>query len=166
MLDNSSLVANSLLLLSLIVSLSSMIATTLYMAFQRSHNRKSSKPFCNIHQLETDEGMNIIIQNAGLGPMLILNIVFLENKDDPIENGIPMERAFSKELDCKVVIDISDVYVLAPMIELKFFRYKMNQADKIEMDQFKQLLSNYYICVQFSDIYGHNYEKRQSLSNI
>jgi len=67
------------LYVSIALSLVSIVFTILSMAFQRSHNKKSVKPLCDL-RVEDGEGLAIGLWNLGLGPMIV-KWIRVENPD-------------------------------------------------------------------------------------
>lgn len=67
------------LFVSIALSLVSIVFTVLSMAFQRSHNKKSVKPLCDL-RIEDGEGLAISLWNLGLGPMIV-KWIRVENPD-------------------------------------------------------------------------------------
>ena len=96
--------AGALVLATSVMGLGAITFSALSLAFQRSHSRKSVRPFCNVLQRESENEMHISIQNAGMGPMRILKIVLLEHEGDSIQDGIPLEEAFSAEAASGVIL--------------------------------------------------------------
>lgn len=137
------------------------------MAFQRSHNIKSVRPFCNIHQnifLEKGE-ISIRLMNAGLGPMIIRKVALLpkdasETKDEAdFKDVIPAQYRYENSA-C-----ISDLYVLPSMGEIALFRYTgptvAGNTDDIGV--LRQTLERYILCIHFEDIYEHAYVKKDGI---
>jgi hypothetical protein len=149
----------ALLITTAIMALGAITFSSLTMAFQRSHNIKSVKPLCNIHKSVTDSEMSISIQNAGMGPMLIKKIVLLISPDDPIETSLTLSHALSDELNCEVFVHNMDGYVLASLFEVKLFQYSADTSDNGAMTLLKNKLNNYFLCIEFEDIYDHSYVK-------
>lgn len=72
-------VSRMTLYVSITLSLVSIVFTILSMAFQRSHNKKSVKPLCDL-RVEDGENFGIGLWNLGLGPMIV-KWVRVENPD-------------------------------------------------------------------------------------
>ena len=155
--------STALLITTMIMALGAITFSSLSMAFQRSHSRKSVRPYCNIHQCLSDTEVSIRIQNAGMGPMLIQKIVFLKNQNDPIQMGVMVKEVFSSELSYDTDIPEPNCYVLAPQSEVMFFRYLFGtRADKT-ITLLKNELSGRCLCIEYTDIYDDIYEKREAL---
>jgi len=67
------------LFVSIALSLVSIVFTILSMAFQRSHNKKSVKPLCDL-RVDDGEALGIGLWNLGLGPMIV-KWIKVENPD-------------------------------------------------------------------------------------
>ncbi|MBI4856989.1 MAG: hypothetical protein HY818_09625 [Acetobacterium woodii] len=155
--------ATGLLITTVIMALGAITFAALTMAFDRSHNRKSVRPFCNIHKKVTDTEINISIQNAGMGPMRIQKIVLLNNQDDFIQAGIQLGKVLPFELNCDIFIQHTDEYVLASLCELNLIQGILEQH---QMTRVKETLAGYYICIEYTDVYDDVYEQRSKLINI
>ena len=145
------------------MALGAITFSALTMSFDRSHNRKSVRPFCNVHQIVTDIAIGITIENAGMGPMLLQKIVLLKNSDDPIENAIPFTKELFSELDCDVFIQNTDEYVLASLSTLNLFESHDVSAHGV-MPLLKENLNGYCLSISYADIYDETYEKRAVLA--
>ena len=151
-----------ILLITVIVSLVTSIMSILTMAFQRSHNVKVVKPFCNVHKSITKDNIGLSIMNAGLGPMFVKSITLIKSTDETIIDTLkPMDtppsnkhiieriRKAQRKLISKKkqkLIDIlpmdykyesfinsNDIYILPPMGEMKVFWFsKGSRFDKID----------------------------------
>lgn len=153
----------AIFILSLIVSVGTITFTALTMAFQRSHNIKCVKPLCNIHQCLTDAEAGISIQNAGLGPMMIKNIVLLGEPGEPVGHGVPLTQAVPAEFCSYLALHQTDVYALASLSEVKLLCCTSRDPDKSAISGIQEHLHSLTICVQYEDIYEHRYEKREAL---
>ncbi len=152
--------ATELLITTAIMALGAITFSALSMAFQRSHSRKSVRPFCNIHTCITDTEISVSIQNAGMGPMLIQKIALMKSQDDLIRSGIPLEAVFPSELKCDVFVHDTDAYVLAPLFEVKLFRCSFGTSDDGAMSLLRSKLGGHFLCIEYADVYDDIYEKR------
>ena len=163
-LKNSLNISIWMLGVTLFLSVSTVTFSALNMAFQRSHNRKSVKPFCNIHKLINGSGLSISIMNAGLGPMIIQKIVLLKNTNDDVKTGKPISDLLPPELHYDTVVNKNDSYILPSMGEMKLVNYTSDLKNKKNsIDLLKSTLEDTFLCIVFKDIYDHNYEKRELL---
>ncbi len=155
--------AGALVLATSVMALGAITFSALSLAFQRSHSRKSVRPFCNVLQRESENEMHISIQNAGMGPMRILKIVLLENESDSVEAGISLEEAFSTETARGVTPHRLDGFVLAPLQETELLRYAVNSASEEAASWITRGLSGRFLCIAYLDIYDDAYEKKEAL---
>ncbi|MEI6100451.1 MAG: hypothetical protein WCP73_01315, partial [Eubacteriales bacterium] len=152
----------ALLITTAFMALGSVTLSALSMAFQRSHSRKSVRPFCNVFNDSTDSEISVSIQNAGLGPMLIQKVVLLKNQDDPIEKGIQLAEFFS-EGNCDVLIQNTNAYVLASLFKIKLFRCTAGINDHSSMPLLRNKLNGCTLYVKYADVYDDMYEKKETL---
>ncbi|HNX23920.1 MAG TPA: hypothetical protein PKG60_07700 [Spirochaetota bacterium] len=163
-LKNSLNISIWMLGVTLFLSVSTVTFSALNMAFQRSHNRKSVKPFCNIHKFINETGIGISIMNAGLGPMIVQKIVLLNSIGDAVKNGRLFSGLLPQELHYDTLVNNNDSYVLPSMGEMKLLQYTADQAEtKNAVELLKESLEGKYLCIVFKDIYDHNNEKRELL---
>ena len=155
--------AGALVLATSVMGLGAITFSALSLAFQRSHSRKSVRPFCNVLQRESENEMHISIQNAGMGPMRIQKIVLLEHEGDSIQSGVPLEEAFSTEAARGVILHRLDGFVLAPLQESELFRYAINASGKEAASGITSSLFGRYLGVTYLDIYDDAYEKKEVL---
>jgi len=59
------------MIITVIMTVISVTFSALNLAFQRSHDRKSVKPLCCIDKKKAGRSYSIVVENAGLGPMII-----------------------------------------------------------------------------------------------
>lgn len=108
--------------------------------------------------------MSVSIQNAGLGPMLIQKIVLVRKQDEPIQAGIALAEVLPLDLNCDVFVYNKDVYALASLNEMKLFQYSSDTHDNDTMTLLKNKLNCYFLCIEYTDIYDHNYVKKEALT--
>jgi hypothetical protein len=164
-LKNSLNISIWMLCITLFVSVSTIAIGAINMAFQRSHNRKSVKPFCNIHKTMERDSISISIMNAGLGPMIIQRIVLLNKPDDAPDNGVPLSDILPSGLKYDKVLNHNDSYILSSMGEMILLQYTGIPGNKKStIDMVKNSLKSLYLCIVFKDIYDRTYEKKESLN--
>ena len=155
--------AGALVLATSVMGLGAITFSALSLAFQRSHSRKSVRPFCNVLQRESGSEMHVNIQNAGMGPMRIQRIVLLEHEGDSILSGVPLEEAFPAEAAHGVIFHRLDAFVLAPLQEVELFRYAVNASGEEAAGGITSSLFGRYLGVTYLDIYDDAYEKKEAL---
>ncbi len=163
-LRNSLNISTWMLCVTVFLSVSTVTLSALNMAFQRSHNRKSVKPFCNIHSSINETGIRISIINAGLGPMIIQKIVLMRHGNDSVNKGELFSDILPPELIYDKVVNNKDQYILPPMEEMILLHFTAgSNGKKNTIDVLKSTLESFDICIIFKDIYDHKYEKREFL---
>ena len=155
--------AGALVLATSVMGLGAITFSALSLAFQRSHSRKSVRPFCNVLQRESENEMYISIQNAGMGPMRIQKIVLLEHEGDSSQSGVPLEEAFSAEAARGVILHRLDGFVLAPLQEVEVLRIAYRASSEEAAGGITSSLFGRYLGVTYLDIYDDAYEKKEAL---
>jgi hypothetical protein len=72
-------VSRIVMIITIIMAVISVVFSALTLAFQRSHNRRTVKPYCFIKIEYIGNGIRFITRNAGLGPMIIDRIYVISN---------------------------------------------------------------------------------------
>ena len=155
--------STALLITTMIMALGAITFSALTMAFDRSHQRKSVRPFCNINQNVTSAEIRISIENAGMGPMLIQNILLLKNHDDPIQTGVPLTKEKFPEFDY-VFIPNAEIYVLSSHNKLNLFQSTTDISNNGAMIVLKNKLNGYCLYVKYADVYDDIYEAKAILT--
>ena len=155
--------AGALVLATSVMALGAITFSALSLAFQRSHSRKSVRPFCNVFQRESGSEMRVSIQNAGMGPLRILKIVLLENESDSVDAGISLEEAFSTEATRSVALHRLDGFVLAPLQEVELLRCAVSAAEDEGANLAMRKLAGRFLEIVYLDIYDDAYEKIEAL---
>jgi hypothetical protein len=160
-------VSRMALVVSVLISTISIVFGILSMAFQRSHNRKSVKPFCNIEVRRTQSGMGMGIANAGLGPMLITRIGLV--KGDGMGKDAPCDLAdlVPQGPHCRHFTEECTDRVLPPMATQRILEWDhAGSAGGTNAGGVMKKLRGYSLVVSFSDVYDHTYEKIAPLGAI
>ena len=157
------LISRTIMLTTILVAITSIAFSSITMAFERSHNVKSVRPFFNLHQEITDHTITLSIANAGLGPMII-NQILLVNNSDLNQSGKPISEVLPANLNYDAVFNLADEYVLASKDQLKLFQYSENdQKTLANIANLKAKLGEYSISVEYQDVYEHRYQKKETL---
>ncbi len=143
---------------SVVISTISIVFGILGMAFQRSHNRKSVKPLCNVDIRETVKGFRVAIVNAGLGPMTVTRVRL--GKEGGTGKGSLIEPAdvVPAGPHCRVFSEEIVGRVLPPMAEQTILECDGASAMKI-----RRALRDYTLIVSYSDIYDHTHTKTEAM---
>lgn len=155
--------AGALVLATSVMGLGAITFSALSLAFQRSHSRKSVRPFCNVLSRKSGNEIIFSLQNAGMGPMRIQKVVLLEHEGDSIQNGIPLEEAFSAEAASGVILHRLDAFVLAPLQEVEVLRCSVGTSSGGAASGIPSDLAGRFLGVTYLDIYDDAYEKKEPL---
>lgn len=158
--------AFALVLATSVMALGAITFSALSLAFQRSHSRKSVRPFCNVNQRTTETGITLSIQNAGMGPMRIHKVVLLSKEEDSTQAELSLQEAFPAETKTEVRVHPLDGYVLAPLQEVELFRCVFDTADSEGMTIWRNKHNGNFLEIIYSDIYDDFYEKKEALNLI
>jgi hypothetical protein len=153
--------------ISISVSIITIILGVLSLAFQRSHNRKSVMPYCNIIKRNYENLIEIAIVNSGLGPMIIKHIDTKDINDkckklnntypiDVVPHDIPYDT-FLRGLE-NTTIASSEEKILLKYIPRAY-------GDEYSVKQIRDALSQKKLIIKYSDIYGQKITKEESLDN-
>ncbi|MGE5422683.1 MAG: hypothetical protein ACM3QW_05430 [Ignavibacteriales bacterium] len=156
-------VSHSMLFVTTMLAVTTMVFGIINMVFQRSHNKKSVKPFCNIHQIRSNDAIEINVHNAGLGPMVIKGITVIDSTAGKGTEEVPLTDILPKSLNYNYIINNKDKYVLAPLGELKLFRYTTTQEypNEQDIDMIQNGLIDRTLCVRYQDIYDRPFTRKE-----
>jgi len=86
---------------TIVMTLVSIVFSALTLAFQRSHNRRTVKPYCCIKRSRAGGVLRIVIRNAGLGPLFVDELRLMkEGEALPLDDlEAYLERSGSGSLD-------------------------------------------------------------------
>lgn len=154
-------VSLGMLFVTVFLSVCTVTISAITMAFQRSHNRKSVKPLCNIVRYTDDSGGGIKIINAGLGPMIVSSVAV--EGDDP--KGIDAILPAGCELDRQM--EVNDSHVIPAGSEDVLFHYRFTaKQNRISDPAAVGDAVGRYLSVEYKDIYDHKYEKKVRYMNL
>jgi hypothetical protein len=142
------------MLTTILVAITSIVFSSITMAFERSHNVKSLRPFVNVMQVLDQSMLSLSVVNAGLGPMLIERITFLL-KDDLAAPGKLLADILPAGLQSTQVFVPTEIYALAARDQLKLFEC-CNAAEFLSL---KERLNKYSLSIEYRDVYDHEYKK-------
>ena len=157
---HSLMVSRVSLAVSILVSIISIVFGSLSMAFQRSHNRKSVKPFCNIHPFISDGSVHISIFNAGLGPMIISETGFIRKNGKIRKDTVNISELTPEGIKYETENVFSGVYIIPPMSEKKVLAFSATGSNDMKyMEKLRELLDEYRFFVVYRDLYDRKYER-------
>jgi len=158
------MVSRITLAVSIFVSIITIVFGSLSMAFQRSHNRKSVKPFCNIHAFKNNGAIDINIYNAGLGPMIISRTGFVRRDGKIKRDSVNIYDVLPDWIKCETGMIFSGEYIIPPMSERKVLELRIEeQAGTDYVEKLKVLLNEYHFFVSYRDLYERKYERIEHL---
>ena len=144
-------VSRIVMLITIVMAVTSVVFSALTMAFERSHNKRSIKPFCNLIALVDGEELFLKIENAGMGTMILKSIKIVSESSEEIElehlrNGYPGWKIDLLKIDCEIGIAINE--------EIRILKMK-NITDKKAIEE----LNEYRLVINYTDLYDQDYEK-------
>jgi hypothetical protein len=148
---------------TILMAITSIVFSSIAMAFERSHNVKSLRPFINVLQRSTQNAISLTIDNAGLGPMLMERLTFFLN-DEPETEGELLAKILPTDLKVLNNFVCSEVYALAAHDQLNIFEYVAEKQDAESLSELKALLSGYSIRIEYRDVYDHEYKKESKIT--
>ncbi len=151
-------VSRIMMVITIIVSITTVIFSALSMAFQRSHNKRSVKPFCTIIRVVESSEIVIRIKNAGLGPLILGNIKILIDKDEVVEI-----EEYLKEYLHQKSIQISKVksnnhVVISTNADEKVIVIKNLKAKIGIFEEVSNKIASCIFIVEYCDIYEKQYQ--------
>jgi hypothetical protein len=141
------------LMVSLIVSTASIAFASLEMAFQRSHNIRSVRPFCELTAREEGGRVSIVIRNVGLGPLIVTSVSLSgpqaeEGESSGADDAARDIVAFETQPDGLVLPPLERAIVLS-----------FPEAER-------EALAGRELRVLYRDIYDRKHEKAQALASV
>lgn len=129
------------------------LVVSIYVAVKQNQFYKDSvRPFCNIVQDNVENTFTIIIQNVGLGPMVITSVRYegklgkSGTKLGDVLQDICFLRTENK-LDGKGIVSGDQMLLL-----------KLEVGNRTQMKSFWEKISNLSIKVCYQDMYGKEYK--------
>ena len=150
-------VSRATLAVSVVLSVSSVVFAALEMAFQRSHNKKSVKPLCDIRVMD-GEGAGLGVWNLGLGPMIIKDILLEGQGDAP---GSALSEVFASHPSGLRLARIHGGQVLPPGGGLTLVECAGRTGKAFSF--LKESLSGRTLVVEYEDIYEKRFSKEAVL---
>jgi len=153
-------VSRATLVVSILLSLVSMVFAILGMAFQRSHNKRSLRPLCDLRLEATGEVYRLGLRNAGLGPLLLGSIDLIPGKGD-VAGALSLEEvlkaALSPALRKKFPGLPGPGRILAPGEVVSLVEIPLDQAKAVL--SLRKALEGLSLEVDFRDIYGRRFKE-------
>jgi hypothetical protein len=153
------LISRTIMLTTILVAITSIVFSSITMAFERSHNVKSLRPFVNLLQVYDQNRVSLSIANAGLGPMLIERITYL-SKNDPNPQGKLLTDILPIGFQTAQVFVCNEIYTLAAHDRLTLFEYSGAAA----LPMLRESLKGLSLCIEYRDVYDHEYKKLSEIT--
>jgi hypothetical protein len=132
--------------------------SALNLAFQRSHDRKSVKPLCYINRKREKGRFSIVVENAGLGPMIIKSISVVEDEQRVIDLNAYLEDAFRLGQKSVVLLDSEDLVVPASGGKTVFAIDEDGENSESTIREIGDGLAKARIRISYKDIYDKKYQ--------
>lgn len=150
-------VSRIVMLLTILMTIISATFSALTLAFQRSHNKKSIKPLCDLCLILDSNRMQISIKNAGLGPMIVNKVSILDRNDTELNFS-----SFCDNLTESKFVTVNSrvsIPVIIPVCEEKVvLELTKSVTDNTErFSNFARDQEEMLVKVYFSDIYDKKY---------
>lgn len=147
-------VSRIVMVFTIVMTLVSIVFSALTLAFQRSHNRRTVKPYCCIKRSGAGGRLRIVIKNAGLGPLFVDELLWRKDGEalppEALERRLADRRAGNLEAIRHSALSPSEE---AALVELSGAE---GEAD------LGALLEAVKIEVRYHDIYDKKYSAREA----
>jgi hypothetical protein len=134
-------VSRVVMIITIIMTLISVTFSALTLAFQRSHDIKTVKPLCAVRVLRTGKLFQVLVKNAGLGPMIVTDVSIAEESSAVHDAGAECREKFKR-------------MILSPNEERSVFE---TESPAFAVDPSRK------ITVEFRDIYDREYSLSEKL---
>jgi len=151
-------VSRIVMLITIVMAVTSVVFSALTMAFERSHNKRSIKPFLNLIALAEGEELLLKIKNVGMGTMILNSIKIVSGSSEEVE----LENLKNRYPGCKIdVLKIDHEIGISINEEIDILRMKNTIDDKTIEE-----MHDYRIVIKYSDLYDQDYEKEIRIIDI
>jgi hypothetical protein len=143
------------MIITVIMAIITATFSALDVAFQRSHNKRTIRPYCSIRRSITNSGIAIFLKNAGLGPLIIADVSLINDKDESkIEgNVIPYYKAVESSI--RESIRYSETRIIPSLAEVCIMDVKNGKA---ENESVIEQYTDISLCIEYKDLYDHKYK--------
>jgi len=150
-------VSRVVMIITIIMTIISITFSSLSLAFERSHNKKTVKPLCDLLKIVNQNTISISIKNAGLGPMIITSIFITDhNTGDILFDDLctTLKEKYPQNISCKKVLNlIVSINQEKNILEIS----KITTESKSCFDYVVETISNKEIVINYKDIYDKVY---------
>jgi hypothetical protein len=147
--------------LAIIISLLALLATFYQLYLQRLHNEKSLKPLGQIDVGDRKKNIYVHIQNNGLGPLIIDNVIFI--KDGIKYNTISECLKLDPKSYWHVSINKTVQKIILPNSYFVVFDKNTENNSHEEIEDIKMQLTPITLKVSCRDIYDNNFSFERNL---
>jgi hypothetical protein len=121
------------MIITVIMAIITATFSALDVAFQRSHNKRTIRPYCSIHRSITNNNIAIYLKNAGLGPLIIADVSLINDKDESIieENAVPYYKAVESSI--RESIQYSETRIVPSLAEVCIMDVKNEKAENKDL---------------------------------
>lgn len=149
-------------MLSVIISVSALLATFYQLYLQRVHNEKSLQPLGQIDLSDRNRRIAVCVTNNGMGPMIIDRLTFFKegNSYDSIERCLSLDPRSYK----RIPINDSVKKVVLPGASLEVFVTEFEtDEEEVQIENARKQLSSITIRVNCRDIYDNRFTFERNL---
>lgn len=150
-----------IIIISTIISLVALVLTCYQLYLQRVHNEKSLKPLGQIELGDTKKKLYVYIQNNGIGPLIIDNLIFTKNGSH--YNSISDCLSLDPKSFLHTFIDNILKKVIQPNSQLAVFEKNIENLPNEEIDQVRRQLAPITVKVNYRDIYDNKFSFEKNL---
>jgi hypothetical protein len=143
------------MIITVIMAIITATFSALDVAFQRSHNKRTIRPYCSIHRSITNNSIAIYLKNAGLGPLIIADVILTNDKDESMINGNIIPYYKGVESSIRETIRYSETRIVPSLAEVCIMDVKNESAGN------NSLIEQYLdisLCIEYRDLYDHKYK--------
>lgn len=128
---------------------------------QRVHNEKSLKPLGQIELGDTNKGIYVHIQNNGIGPLIVDNLIFMKsgNQYKSISDCLSLDP----KSYLHTFIDNILKKVIQPNSKLVVFEKNIENLSNEDINQVRRQLSIITVKVNYKDIYDNKFSFEKNL---
>ncbi|GGD64342.1 hypothetical protein GCM10011514_30380 [Emticicia aquatilis] len=147
--------------MAIIISLLALLATFYQLYLQRLHNEKSLKPLGQIDVGDRKTHIYVHIQNNGLGPLIIKNVVFI--KDGITYKTISECLKLAPKSYWHISLKGIDKKVILPNAYFVIFDKNTENNSPEEIEDIKKQLTPITLKVSCRDIYDNKFSFERNL---
>jgi hypothetical protein len=153
-------ISKAMMMITIIVAISSIVFSSITMAFERSHDRKSLRPYLNLIPGISTNSISLEIANAGLGPMLIQKLTLLDQQTREVMELSALPGLFQPDAKLEGQYRCFNGYILASLKQLTLFQlYEDCSPRNSNISSIKESLERFSLQIEYQDVYERNYKK-------